>query len=149
MSESKKFSGCAATSDSTGLQLIAVDGSGNVKLLTYAGLVAMLAGTGSVMTSVTLQPQDLDADALADTMTVYTPYGDMNSSYWVGMNFDNFPFVKPSGGFSLICLPEGRYKRQLVTCYSGTMLYMRSTYYNGATGKTIWGAWKGIDSTEA
>lgn len=99
---------------------------------------------------VALQPQNLDANAIITTGSCYVPRGDMNQSSWNGYTFTNFPTSKPQGGFMLMNLAEGGYRRQLYTAYNNPNLYSRYNYYNGTT--VTWSPWRTLaflDSTVA
>lgn len=99
---------------------------------------------------VALQPQNLDANSIVTTGSCYVPRGDMNNSSWNGYTFTNFPTSKPQGGFMLMNLAEGNYRRQLYTAYNNSNLYTRYYYFNGTA--VTWSPWRTfafLDSTVA
>lgn len=96
---------------------------------------------------VALQPQNLDANNIVTTGSCYVPRGDMNNSSWNGYTFTNFPTSKPQGGFMLMNLAEGNYRRQLYTAYNNPDLYSRYYYYNGTTG--TWSPWHTLAFTDS
>lgn len=99
---------------------------------------------------VTLYPQNLDANGIVTTGSCYVPRGDMNNSSWNGYTFTNFPTSKPQGGFMLMNLAEGNYRRQLYAAYNNPNLYVRYNYFNGTA--VTWSPWHElafIDSTVA
>ena len=99
---------------------------------------------------VALSPQNLDANGIVTTGSCYMPRGDMNQSSWNGYTFTNFPTSKPQGGFMLMNLAEGRYRRQLYAAYNNPNLYVRYNYFNGTA--VTWSPWRTfafIDSTVA
>ena len=96
---------------------------------------------------VTLQPQNLDANAIITTGSCYMPRGDMNQSSWNGYTFTNFPTSKPQGGFMLMNLAEGNYRRQLYTAYNNPNLYVRYYYFNGTA--STWSPWHTLAFTDS
>ena len=96
---------------------------------------------------VALHPQNLDANAIVTTGSCYMPRGDMNQSSWNGYTFTNFPTSKPQGGFMLMNLAEGNYRRQLYTAYNNPNLYSRYCYYNGTTA--TWSPWRTLAFTDS
>lgn len=99
---------------------------------------------------VALYPQNLDANGIVTTGSCYVPRGDMNNSSWNGYTFTNFPTSKPQGGFMLMNLAEGNYRRQLYAAYNNPNLYVRYNYFNGTA--VTWSPWHElafIDSTVA
>ena len=83
-----------------------------------------------------LSKQNLDANNLNTSYIQYSPIGDMNT--WDGTSFTNFPKSKPAGGFSLLALREGNYKKQIYSDYSDNHLYVRSQYYSQGVKWNNW-----------
>lgn len=96
---------------------------------------------------VALQPQNLDANSIVTTGSCYVPRGDMNNSSWNGYTFTNFPTSKPQGGFMLMNLAEGNYRRQLYTAYNNSNLYVRYYYFNGTA--VTWSPWRTLAFTDS
>ena len=96
---------------------------------------------------VALQPQNLDANDIITTGSCYVPRGDMNQSSWNGYTFTNFPTSKPQGGFMLMNLAEGNYRRQIYTAYNNPNLYSRYYYYNRTTA--TWSPWHTLAFTDS
>ena len=96
---------------------------------------------------VTLYPQNLDANGIVTTGSCYVPRGDMNNSSWNGYTFTNFPTSKPQGGFMLMNLAEGNYRRQIYTAYNNPNLYSRYNYYNGTV--VTWSPWRTLAFTDS
>ena len=96
---------------------------------------------------VTLYPQNLDANGIVTTGSCYVPRGDMNNSSWNGYTFTNFPTSKPQGGFMLMNLAEGNYRRQIYTAYNNPNLYSRYNYYNGTVA--TWSPWRTLAFTDS
>ena len=96
---------------------------------------------------VALQPQNLDANNIVTTGSCYVPRGDMNNSSWNGYTFTNFPTSKPQGGFMLMNLAEGNYRRQLYTAYNNSNLYVRYYYFNGTA--VTWSPWRTFAFTDS
>jgi hypothetical protein len=96
---------------------------------------------------VALQPQNLDANSIVTTGSCYVPRGDMNNSSWNGYTFTNFPTTKPQGGFILMNLAEGRYRRQIYTAYNNPNLYVRYNYFNGTA--VTWSPWRTLAFTDS
>ena len=94
-----------------------------------------------------LQPQNLDANSIVTTGSCYVPRGDMNNSSWNGYTFTNFPTSKPQGGFMLMNLAEGNYRRQLYAAYNNPNLYVRYYYFNGTA--TTWSPWHTLAFTDS
>ncbi|WP_290455143.1 pyocin knob domain-containing protein, partial [Muribaculum intestinale] len=94
-----------------------------------------------------LQPQNLDANSIVTTGSCYVPRGDMNNSSWNGYTFTNFPTSKPQGGFMLMNLAEGNYRRQLYAAYNNPNLYVRYYYFNGTA--TTWSPWRTLAFTDS
>lgn len=68
-------------------------------------------------------------------------------SSWNGYTFTNFPTSKPDGGFMLMNLAEGNYRRQLYTAYNNPNLYSRYNYYSGTT--VTWSPWRTLAFTDS
>lgn len=83
-----------------------------------------------------LAKQNLDANNLDTSYTQYSPIGDMNT--WDGTSFTNFPKSKPDGGFSLLVLLEGNYKKQIYSDYNDNHLYTRTQYYSNGIKWNNW-----------
>lgn len=83
-----------------------------------------------------LAKQNLDANSLDTFYTQYSPIGDMNT--WDGTSFTNFPKSKPAGGFSLLVLREGGYKKQIYSDYNDNHLYIRTQYYSQSVKWNNW-----------
>lgn len=101
--------------------------------------IGMSVDLSNVMCGVSLDKTgDFDADALSDQYVIYDPTGDMRngSGAWT-----HFPGVKPNGGFTLINLKEGIYKKQLYTEYDSNRLYIRNEHWDAATSGHVWSAW--------
>lgn len=96
---------------------------------------------------IALQPQNLDANSIVTTGSCYVPRGDMNNSSWNGYTFTNFPTSKPQGGFILMNLAEGNYRRQLYTAYNNPNLYVRYYYFNGTA--VTWSPWRTLAFTDS
>lgn len=96
---------------------------------------------------VALQPQNLDANSIVTTGSCYVPRGGMNNSSWNGYTFTNFPTSKPQGGFMLMNLAEGNYRRQLYTAYNNSNLYVRYYYFNGTA--VTWSPWRTLAFTDS
>lgn len=96
---------------------------------------------------VALSPQNLDANGIVTTGSCYVPRGDMNNSSWSGYTFTNFPTTKPQGGFILMNLAEGNYRRQLYTAYNNPNLYVRYNYFNGTA--VTWSPWHTFAFTDS
>ena len=88
-----------------------------------------------------LNPGNLDANNLTSTSTVYTVNSDM-SSWDSSYAFTNFPTSKPTGGFSLLCIKEGFWLRQIYGCYNDNHLYVRNRFYEN--GGAVWSEWSKI-----
>lgn len=96
---------------------------------------------------VALYPQNLDANGIVTTGSCYVPRGDMNNSSWNGYTFTNFPTSKPQGGFMLMNLAEGNYRRQIYTAYNNPNLYVRYYYFNGTI--VTWSPWRTLAFTDS
>lgn len=96
---------------------------------------------------VALSPQNLDANGIVTTGSCYVPRGDMNQSSWNGYTFTNFPTSKPQGGFMLMNLAEGNYRRQLYAAYNNPNLYVRYNYFNGTA--VTWSPWRTLAFTDS
>nr|DAO61939.1 MAG TPA: cell division protein [Caudoviricetes sp.] len=96
---------------------------------------------------VALYPQNLDANGIVTTGSCYVPRGDMNNSSWNGYTFTNFPTSKPQGGFMLMNLAEGNYRRQLYAAYNNPNLYVRYNYFNGTA--VTWSPWHTLAFTDS
>lgn len=96
---------------------------------------------------VALHPQNLDANGIVTTGSCYVPRGDMIQSSWNGYTFTNFPTSKPQGGFMLMNLAEGGYRRQLYTAYNNPNLYVRYNYFNGTA--VTWSPWRTFAFTDS
>ena len=96
---------------------------------------------------VALHPQNLDANGIVTTGSCYVPRGDMIQSSWNGYTFTNFPTSKPQGGFMLMNLAEGGYRRQLYTAYNNPNLYVRYYYFNGTA--VTWSPWRTLAFTDS
>ncbi len=83
-----------------------------------------------------LAKQNLDANNLDTYYVQYTPIGDMNT--WDGTSFTNFPKSKPAGGFSLLVLGEGNYRKQIYSDYNDNHLYTRTQYYSNGIKWNNW-----------
>ena len=83
-----------------------------------------------------LSKQNLDANNLDTSYVQYAPIGDMNT--WDGTSFTNFPKSKPAGGFSLLVLREGNYKKQIYSDYNDNHLYVRTQYYSQSVKWNNW-----------
>lgn len=90
-----------------------------------------------------LSAQSLNADNLNTAYVCYTTNGDMNS-WSSSYTFTNFPTSKPAGGFLLLNLKEGNYKKQLYMCYHNDHIYTRSTYYDR---DVVWSSWSKLALT--
>lgn len=101
----------------------------------------------NILHFVALQPQNLDANSIVTTGSCYVPRGDMNNSSWNGYTFTNFPTSKPQGGFMLMNLAEGNYRRQLYTAYNNSNLYVRYYYFNGTA--VTWSSWRTFAFTDS
>ena len=81
----------------------------------------------------------IDANTLTDPQTLYYPSGDLNSK--TNITWNNFPDQDPpAGGFSLLNIQEGGYKRQIYGHYSRNTLYVRCNSYKGSG--VSWSEWK-------
>lgn len=89
-----------------------------------------------------LAKQNLDADNLDTFYAQYAPIGDMNT--WDGTSFTNFPKSKPAGGFSLLVLGEGNYRKQIYSDYNDNHLYTRTQYYSNGIK---WNKWSTVALT--
>ncbi|MBD5379595.1 MAG: hypothetical protein HDR74_06875 [Bacteroides sp.] len=90
----------------------------------------------SIFRESVLGAQNLNADNLITNWVAYTPNSDMNT--WGNTTFENFPAGKPEGGFTLLSLREGSYRKQLYTYYNNNSIYVRSNFYNQGAK---WGEW--------
>jgi len=75
-------------------------------------------------------------DMVTNATTFYTSAGDVGSN---ATSWENFPTGVPSGGFSLLSVKEGGYRKQFYTYYSNNRLYMRGQWW-GDSGR-IWSNW--------
>ncbi|MBD5319346.1 MAG: hypothetical protein HDS07_00370 [Bacteroides sp.] len=125
------------TADSlSGMSILAMDAQGNLHKASAAKVAEWLASTNLIPSYVKLQVgTDMDANALTtQSCTIYAPTGDMNKHTAA---FLNFPGNKPEGGFSLICIKEGLWQRQIYMRYSDYSIYIRSNQFNQAGNRWL------------
>ena len=82
-----------------------------------------------------------DANNMTTNAVLYTSTGDVgsNTSTW-----SNFPTGKPAGGFGLLNITEGGYRRQIFGTYANPHLYTRYQYYSNGV---YWSGWSTIALT--
>lgn len=144
MSQTTEFNnflkGLPAATNVSAMSLIAFDSNGKPYKASIDLLTAAIAATGKMVEVVTLEVNtDMDANNLNTSgCTIYRSSGDMRTHTAA---YENFP-LKPEGGFSLIVIKEGGWRRQIFMSYNSHNIYDRISYYT-ASG-TKWKDWKQI-----
>lgn len=124
--------------------------SGNIgsQSVNYANDAGKLGGTLAerfLRAAVMANASAFDANSMTDDVTIYKPGGDVGSN---AASWQNFPVSSaPAGGFSLISIKEGNYRRQIYGGYNSQSVYIRSQYYSG--GSITWNAWRAIAFTDS
>lgn len=120
-----------------GVNAVTTTGTGNaVTSASVSGHTLTLTKGSTFFREQQLSKQNLDADNLDTPYTQYSPTGDMNT--WDGTSFTNFPKGKPAGGFSLLVLREGGYKKQIYSDYGDNHLYTRTQHYSNGIKWNNW-----------
>lgn len=121
--------------------VLTVDGANLLTPVTIAAIAAAVAqklgipAGATVMKKVIIPSVDTDFNDLTDDMTVYSFVSDVPKT----VTLTNSPKEHPSGGFSVCCIREGVYRRQIASFYQDSSTYIRSQIYGASA--TVWTDW--------
>lgn len=119
------------------------DADKEVKFATNSGSLDGYGASKYLRNEIMASKSSFDANNMSTSMRVYTPSSDVGSN---ATAWNNFPIASaPAGGFGLLTIAEGGYKRQIFGAYNDNHLYVRSQNYSGGT--IAWKDWNKIAFT--